>query len=79
MTIAELIAALQMLPQDVRVVVQGYEGGYADIEAANIAPLRLCLNYNEDIWYYGDHEQANEGEEFDCEAYCIRRITGNPK
>ena len=57
MTIKELIELLVQYPQEARVVVAGYEGGYNDI--ANINPIPLQLNVHKE-WYYGQHERAGE-------------------
>lgn len=54
MTVKELIAKLQALPnQDQLVTVNGYEGGYTDVD--EIETIRLRLNVNTS-WYYGPHE-----------------------
>lgn len=53
MTVAELIAELQRLPQDAMVVVDGYEGGLRDVKDASVVNIKLNVN---DEWYYGPHE-----------------------
>jgi hypothetical protein len=60
MTVAELIAVLQQLPQDARVIVSGYEGGYHDVGGAD--PERIILNVNAQ-GYYGPHDTAPEGDD----------------
>lgn len=53
-TVAELIKKLAGLPQDLPVVLEGYEGGYN--HCLSFETLELALNvYAED--YYGNHEQ----------------------
>lgn len=53
MTVAELIVALQRLPQDHRVVVKGYEDGYDDIA---IHQLRIAVNvHSPDNHLFGRH------------------------
>ena len=65
MTVKQLIETLQQLDPEQMVVTSGYEGGYDEILAAG--PIRLKLNAN-DEWYYGKHEQDDNGE---CHAVCI--------
>jgi len=55
MTVAELIEKLKEYPQDLRVVVRGYEGGINDV--SHFKELEILLDYN-DAWYYGKHEEA---------------------
>jgi len=53
-TVAELIKKLAILPENLPVVLEGYEGGYN--HCLSFETLELALNvYNED--YYGNHEQ----------------------
>lgn len=54
MTAAELIAKLQELPQDARVVVDGYEGGLVDVDYVTTVPILLNRNTAD---YYGPHEE----------------------
>ena len=55
MTVAELIEKLKEYPQDLRVVVRGYEGGVDDV--SHFEELEILLDYY-DAWYYGKHEEA---------------------
>ena len=56
MTVAELIAKLQEMPQDARVVVDGYEGGLEDV--SNVNTISVVLNGNRPGFeYYGPHEE----------------------
>ena len=52
MTAAELIELLSKYPADMRVIVNGYEGGYDDITAPVKTPIKLNF-YKQ--WYYGPH------------------------
>lgn len=73
MTVSELIEELQKQPQHLRVVVDGYEGGYGDIDKDHISVVCLKLNVN-DAWYYGEHEVVfNRKENPDCDAVLICR------
>lgn len=55
MTVAELIEKLKEYPQDLRVVVHGYEGGVNDV--SHFKELEILLDYY-DAWYYGKHEEV---------------------
>ena len=50
MTIAELIRILQTHPPDMRVVVNGYEDGYDDLEEELIAVCEIRLDAGEEWW-----------------------------
>lgn len=68
MNVAEYIKLLQALPQDARVVRDGYEDGVDDAQGPE--RIRIALNVNSK-WYYGDHEQRPEGEG-DADAVVLR-------
>ena len=57
MTVEQLIEALQAHPPDLRVMVDGYEGGCDDLEPQGILQRDVRLNVNA-RWYYGHHEEA---------------------
>ena len=57
MTVGELIAKLQAMPQDARVVVDGYEGGVDD--AADPELVEVAVNVNSSTWL-GDHEIVDD-------------------
>ena len=66
MTVRELIESLSKIEdQGVRVMVNGYEGGYNDIVIGNgidnniPAIVNMALDVNEE-WYYGAHERAED-------------------
>lgn len=63
MLVKELIAKLKELPEDSRVVVQGYEGGVKDVTGC--AEVEIALDVNEP-WYYGNHEIVTEGDDTSC-------------
>jgi hypothetical protein len=60
MTVAELIEKLKEYPQDLRVVVRGYEGGVNDVN--HFEELEILLDYY-DAWYYGKHEEVDSWTE----------------
>ncbi len=55
MNVGQLIEILKNYPQDLRVVVRGYEGGYNDV--AIFEKLKIVLDYHSE-WYYGKHEDV---------------------
>jgi len=60
MRVRELIEALQKVPQDARVLVRGYEGGYDDIDGGDVG--LFALNVNKE-WYYGNHDAIIDGRD----------------
>lgn len=56
-TVAQMIAELQKLPPDMRVMVTGYEGGYHDASEPKVDDIRL--NMHRGSSYYGPHDHAN--------------------
>lgn len=71
-TVKELIDMLEDYPQDYRVIVTGYEGGYCDIDA--IGEKDIVLNVHQK-WYYGPHEDEDyylcKGKKADEKAILI--------
>lgn len=55
MTVAQLIKELENYPQDLPVVVSGYEGGYNDVDT--FENINIVLDYHT-AWYYGRHEDV---------------------
>jgi O-succinylbenzoate synthase len=64
MTVKELIESLSKIEdQEVRVMVNGYEGGVDDIVIGNSidntpAIIHVALDVNRE-WYYGKHERVD--------------------
>ena len=58
MTIGELIRILQTYPQDTRVVVDGYEGGFDDIVPERISVVKIQLDVGTEDWE-GQHEEPD--------------------
>jgi len=59
MNIKELIDILSQYPETMRVVVDGYEGGFEDINNLgrhSIYKIPVFLNKNPDDPYHGEHE-----------------------
>lgn len=58
MTIADMIALLQAMPdKSLRIVVNGYEGGYSEVSEAR--DIELVLNVHS-AWYYGPHDRPDQ-------------------
>jgi hypothetical protein len=58
MTVAELIEKLKEFPDDLIVCVDGYEGGYRDIDTEdNFNVIKVHATPNAD-WYYGDWDEG---------------------
>lgn len=57
MTVQQLIALLANHPSDLRVVVNGYENGFDDVEPERISVERIELDAEED-WWEGCHAAA---------------------
>jgi hypothetical protein len=73
MKVAELIELLQSHPPDRRVVLRGYENGYADVHGIKDRPIKLEANPE---WWNGPHEASEQGP--DETAVEIVRIDRDP-
>ena len=63
LTVAGLIEILKTHPQDMRVIVSGYEDGYDDIQPSNIRVTSIAINQNIESWVYGDHGDAQASDQ----------------
>lgn len=54
-TVQDLIRILSRYPSDLRVVVEGYEDGYDDLDPSDIRRIEIILNKNT-YWWSGRHE-----------------------
>lgn len=68
MTIDELIEKLKSYPGDLRVLVDGYEGGFSEISVVN--KIKVKLNANKES-YNGPHEDTKDA---DTDVIAIRRF-----
>ena len=81
MTAKELCIILERYPADMRVVVEGYEGGYDDVLKDKIREINLELNVNDPDGYVGIHDEEGHGDCFDdnipkkCRALLIGRVS----
>ena len=64
----EIQEILKQYPDDMPVMVQGYEGGYDDVVSEGIITGNIFLGVNKDVGYYGDHE-ASFPDEYDDDEY----------
>lgn len=60
MKVKELIEILEKLHPDTLVLVDGYEGGYTELES--IFEKKVSGPINTD-WYYGEYEEPNSQKE----------------
>ena len=58
MTVKELIQILESYPSDLRIVVNGYEGGYDDIAPECISVTKIQLDVGTEDWE-GRHEEPD--------------------
>ncbi len=72
MNIEELISILSSYPKTMRVIIDGYEGGFHDIEKIKIREIPICLNVNDD-WYFGEHDNPRENQNGDEIVLLISR------
>ena len=70
MTVAEMIAALNAFPQEARLIVDGYEGGYDDAQPPRECPININVNPQD---YYGDHDDADEEDPDEIAVLISRR------
>ena len=70
-TVKDLIAILTKFPQDLPVLVSGYESGFECFYEPEI----LDLVYNNDTMYYdGEYQLSSEGEITDVTAVVLQRV-----
>lgn len=64
MTVRKLIEKLQVLNQDARVVVNGYEGGFGDVREESVKYIDLALNIHKEN-YYSPHDYWNHYSDYE--------------
>lgn len=57
MTVGQLVEQLQRFPPSLRVLVDGYENGYEDLEPSFVGMVMVVLNYQEPGWE-GPHKNG---------------------
>lgn len=70
MKVKELIEKLNTLDPEMLVLVDGYEGGYAALVAADL--IKVSGPY-ERPWYYGEYEDAKTDDLLNFNAFLLRR------
>ena len=80
MNVGQLVRLLQSYPQDIRVVVAGYEDGYDDLSPKQVTSVRIALNTGKHEWEgrHGDPEGLTGGAPGDAdvvEALALRRVS----
>lgn len=63
LTVGELRNLLRTFPQDLPVLLSGYEGGLLYCEAKNVAVAKVDFNAHGDSVFYGHHARQGEGWE----------------
>ena len=66
MTVKELMKELEQFPNNMEVVVSGYEGGYDSVAKTRISIIEVDYNSNVSLstnekfaWYYGEHGDSD--------------------
>ena len=65
---------LKQYPDDMPVMVQGYEGGYADVVSDGIVTANIFLNVNKDVSYVGNHVSSFPDEYEDDEYKSVEAL-----
>lgn len=73
MTVQELINILQTHPADMRVVVDGCEGGFSDPTKPSIINISLDVEEYKGCWHYGPHDYAEPDDQAPIQALLIPR------
>ncbi len=60
MNIKELKSILDSYPETMRVVVSGYESGYADIDKPISKRIALNVYKSGEMWYEGTHQDTDD-------------------
>ncbi len=60
LTVKDLIQALSKYPPNTRVLVQGYEGGYSDVQDAREIPVAFNVNKED---YMGPHDDDENSKQ----------------
>lgn len=72
LTVRDLIAQLNTLPPDARVIVKGYEGGFDDVLGAQLRPIIANGGYREHEGFggsrYSPRDNGMEGEHTEASA-----------
>ena len=75
MTVAELIQLLQRHPQNLRVVVNGYEEGYDDLTAEQLTVVTITLNTGKHPWEGRHGDPFGPSDDELTQALALRRVS----
>ena len=70
-TVGQLVEILKSLPQDLPVLTSGYEGGFENFYQPDIIKVK---HEPENMYYEGEFQVAEDGDEETFEAVVIRRV-----
>lgn len=73
-TVAELIEALKSFPQDLPVLVSGYETGYENLVPPKVEKLK---HYPDKKYWDGEFQEVGDGNKNNFEAVVIERVVRN--
>ena len=77
MNVKELIEILGEYPQEMRVVVQGYEDGYDDLASDQILKCTIALDVGRERWegMHGDPGYKRSEDDEVVDALVLRRVS----
>jgi len=70
-TVGQLVEFLKTLPQDLPVLTSGYENGFENFYQPSIIKVK---HEPENMYYEGEFQVAEEGDEVTFDAVVIRRV-----
>ena len=70
-TVGQLVEFLKTLPQDIPVLTSGYENGFENFYQPGIIKVK---HEPENMYYEGEFQVAEEGDEGAFDAVVIRRV-----
>lgn len=73
MTVKELREILASHPDDLRVMVRGYEAGLEDLLPSEVKVVHVRLNVNDSPSIYGPHEEQEDPRNADVMALLLDR------
>ena len=77
MKVSDLIEMLQQLPEDLPVILNGYEGGYWDVGSWEAIEINRHVNTeNLDLW--GPHDEAEDDDPDRVLCYLLKSRIEHP-